>query len=503
MNAKQSYDALIVELREIALLSSVSSLLAWDERTQLPAKGAEHRGNQSALLARMIHERSTSPKIGDWLAAVENSDLVGPADSDVATNVRETRRKYDRKRKLPVSLVEEQAKLEVMAQHAWAEARRKSDFAAFAPWLEKTLALKKQEANCLGYCEHIYDALLEDFEPGCTTAEIRRVFEELRAPLVELIRRIGQSGRRAPAEILERDYPAAAQETLACEASALVGFDFQAGRLDVSVHPFCTDIGPGDVRLTTRYDPKYFGDAFFGVLHETGHGLYEQGLPVEHFGTPCGLAISLGIHESQSRLWENFVGRGRAFWRFFWPKVRSTFASETAGVSDEDWYRAINDVRPSFIRTESDETTYNLHILLRFELEQAMLTGEVAVSDLPEAWNRKMNDYLGITPPDAARGVLQDIHWSGGGIGYFPTYTLGNLYAAQFFAHARHDLGDLDAHFARGDFAPLLGWLRKNIHAHGRRYSAANLVRNVTGQSLSAKPLLEHLNRKAAEVYGV
>jgi carboxypeptidase Taq len=503
MNAKQSYDALIVELREIGLLASVSSLLGWDERTQLPAKGAEHRGNQSALLARMIHERYTAPKIGDWLSAVENSDLIGHADSDVATNVRETRRGYDRKRKLPASLVEEQAKLEVLAQHAWAEARRKSDFAAFAPWLEKTLVLKKQEANCLGYREHIYDALLEDYEPGCTTAQLRRVFEELRGPLVELIRRIGESGRRAPAEILERDYPAAAQEKLARDAAAIVGFDFQAGRLDVAVHPFCTDIGPGDVRLTTRYDPKYFGDAFFGVMHETGHGLYEQGLPAEHFGLPCGRAVSLGIHESQSRLWENFVGRSRAFWRFFWPKVQSEFAPATAGVGEDDWYRAINDVRPSFIRTESDETTYNLHILLRFELEQAMLKGDVGVSDLPEAWNGKMKEYLGVTPPDAARGVLQDVHWSGGGIAYFPTYTLGNLYAAQFFAQARKDLGDVDAQFARGEFAPLLGWLRKNIHAHGRRYSAGDLVRRVTGESLSAKPLLEHLNRKAGEIYGV
>ncbi len=503
MNAKQSYDALIVELREIGLLGSVSALLGWDERTQLPTKGAEHRGNQSALLARMIHERATAPKIGDWLGAVENSDLMGQADSDVATNVRETRRGYDRKRKLPASLVEEQAKLEVLAQHAWAEARRKSDFAAFAPWLEKTLVLKKQEANCLGYREHIYDALLEDYEPGCTTAELRRVFEELRGPLVELIRKIAESGRRTAAEILERDYPAAAQEKLAREAAAFVGFDFQAGRLDVTVHPFCTDIGPGDVRLTTRYDPKYFGDAFFGVMHETGHGLYEQGLPAEHFGLPCGRAVSLGIHESQSRLWENFVGRSRAFWRFFWPKVQSAFATATAGVGEEDWYEAINDVRPSFIRTESDETTYNLHILLRFELEQAMMTGEVGVSDLPEAWNGKMKEYLGMAPPDDARGVLQDVHWSCGGIGYFPTYTLGNLYAAQFFAQARKDLGDVDGQFASGEFEPLLGWLRKNIHVHGRRYSAGELVRRVTGESLSAGPLLEHLRHRAGEIYGV
>ena len=503
MDAKQAYAALITELRETTLLSSVSSVLNWDERTQLPPKGAEHRGNQAALLARMIHVRRTSPRVGELLSAVEQSDLMRDPQSDVMTNVRETRREYDRNRKLPESLVEEQAKLGVLAQHAWGEARKKADFGAFAPWLEKTIVLKKQEAQCVGYREHVYDALLDEFEPGDMTAQLRKVFEELRGPLVDLIRRIGEVERPTPAEILERDYPPAAQEKLAREAAAAVGFDFQAGRLDVSLHPFCTDLGPGDVRMTTRYDPKYFGDAFFGVLHETGHGLYEQGLPAEHFGTPRGQAISLGIHESQSRMWENLVGRSRAFWRYFLPKARTAFAGALAGVSDEDWYRAINDVRPSFIRTESDEATYNLHILLRFELEQAIMTGQLSVADLPGAWNQKMKEYLGIAPPDAAKGVLQDIHWSGGAIGYFPTYTLGNLYAAQFFEQARMDLGDLDGMLGRGEFAPLLGWLRKNIHSQGRRYTARQLVKKVSGHELSAKPLLDHLNRKAAEVYGV
>jgi carboxypeptidase Taq len=503
MDARQSYDALIAELREIAVLGSISSLLGWDERTQLPPKAAEHRGNQSALLARMIHERITHPRIGDWLSAIENSDLMGAVDGDIATNVRETRRGYDRSRKLPVSLVEEKAKLEVLAQQAWVEARKNSDFSAFAPWLEKMLALKKREAECIDYRDHIYDALLDEFEPGDTTADLRRVFDELKGPLVDLIRRIAESNRPAPAEILERDYPVSVQEKLAREASASVGFDFQGGRLDVSAHPFCTDIGPADVRMTTRYDPKYFGDAFFGVLHETGHGLYDQGLPPEYYGTPCGAAVSLGIHESQSRTWENFVGRSKSFWRFFLPKVRLAFGQSLAGVSDDDWYRAINDVRPSFIRTESDEMTYNLHILLRFELEQAMMTGDLDIASLPDAWNQKMREYLGITPPDAAKGVLQDIHWSGGAIGYFPTYTLGNLYAAQFFAQAGKDLGDLEGMFAKGDFAPLLGWLRRNIHTQGQRYTARQLVKKVTGNDLSAKPLLEYLNRKAKEVYGI
>lgn len=501
--AQQSYEKLIGELREISLLGSVASVLGWDERTQLPAKGTDHRANQLSLLAGMTHRRFTSPRIDELLGAVEGSDLLRDPDDAPAVNVRETRRSYDRARKLPESLVQEQTRVAVLAQQAWGEARRKSGYAGFSPWLDQTLKLKLQEAKCVGYSVHPYDALLDEFEPGDTTADLTRVFEDLRQPLVDLIRRIGESGNKAPAEILERRYPAAAQEKLAREAATAVGFDFDAGRLDVSLHPFCTDLGPGDVRMTTRYDENYFGDAFFGVLHETGHGLYGQGLPKEHRGTPRGSPVSLGIHESQSRMWENLVGRSRPFWSFFLPKARNAFPEALAGVSEDDWYRAINDVRPSFIRTESDETTYNLHILLRFELEQAMMSGDLSVGDLPAAWNERMRKYLGLTPADDARGVLQDIHWSGGAIGYFPTYTLGNLYAAQFFEQAIEDVGDLDAQFARGEFRPLLDWLRANIHSRGKQLTARKLVKKVTGKDLSAEPLLRHLHRKAAEVYGI
>jgi carboxypeptidase Taq len=348
-----------------------------------------------------------------------------------------------------------------------------------------------------------YDALLDDFEPGETAENLRAVFRSLRGPLVDLVGRVASSGRTAPTEILRREFPAAAQEAAARQASAAIGFDFDAGRLDVSLHPFCTEIGPGDTRITTRYDTRGFTDAFFGVLHETGHALYNQGLPAAHWGTPLGQYVSLGIHESQSRLWENLVGRSRAFWRHFLPRVKAAFPVALEGVSPEQWHFAINAIRPSFIRTESDEATYNLHVLLRFELEEALLTGDLSTADLPAAWNEKMLKYLGVSPPDDARGCLQDIHWSGGAIGYFPTYTLGNLYASQFFAQARLDLGDLDAMFAAGDFAPLLQWLRQNIHAHGRRFSAAQLARRITGRPLSAEPLLRHLNQKAMELYGV
>jgi carboxypeptidase Taq len=498
----QTYRDLLTELKEIALLGSVNSVLGWDERTQLPPRGTEHRAAQSSLLARMVHERFTSPRIDELLCAVEESSLVSDPGSDAAANVRETRRSYDRARKLPASLVEEMTRVAVLAQQVWGEAKQKSHYAAFEPWLGKTLDLKRQEAKCVGYASEMYDALLDEFEPGETTANLRKTFEQLRASLVVLIGKIGDSGKKAPLEILERSYAPEAQQKLARAAAEAVGFDFQAGRLDVSLHPFCTGLGPGDTRMTTRYDPKYFGDAFFGVLHETGHGLYDQGLPAQHFGTPLGEAISLGIHESQSRMWENLVGRGRAFWKHFMPLARGAFPEQLKDVSDDQWYFAINDIRPSLIRTEADEATYNLHVLLRFELEQALLNGQLSTKELPEAWKQKMQQYLGVIPPDDARGCLQDIHWSGGAIGYFPTYTLGNLYAAQFFEQASRDIAGLEEHFARGHFAPLLSWLREKIHGHGKRYRAAELVKRITGKELSAEPLLRHLRRKA-ELYGI
>ncbi|HEY8667015.1 MAG TPA: carboxypeptidase M32 [Tepidisphaeraceae bacterium] len=494
---------LIKELREISLLSSVSSLLHWDEQTQLPPRGSEHRADQISLLARMSHERFTSPRIGAWLGELETSDLARDPHSDLAVNVRETRRQYDRATRLPSALVEVMARTGVLAQHAWVDARKKSNYSLFAPWLTKTLDLKRQEANCVGFRTTAYDALLDEFEPGETAANLVNVFNSLRAPLVELIGQIKDSGRKPPAEILERSYPPAAQEDLARAAASAVGFDFDSGRLDVSVHPFCSGLGPGDTRMTTRYDERYFPDAFFGVLHETGHGLYNQGLPAEHWGIPRGEYVSLGIHESQSRLWENFVGRSRPFWKFFLPKARSAFPSALRDVSEDQWYAAVNEVRPSLIRTESDEATYNIHILLRFELEQALLSGDLPVADLPSTWNQRMKAYLGVDVPDDARGCLQDIHWSGGAIGYFPTYTLGNLYAAQFFEQAQHDLGQLDQQFARGQFTPLLAWLREKIHRHGKTFRAGALVQRITGKPLSADPLLRHLRRKAAEVYGV
>lgn len=504
MKPQQAYDQLVSEVRAVSVLDSISSLLSWDQQTYLPAQGTDNRAEQQTLVATLSHERFTAPLVGELLDAANDPSLTANPASDAAVNIREIKRLYDRARKLPTTLVQEMTRTAVLAQTAWVEARSKSHFPTFEPWLAKTIDLKQQEAKCIGYQENPYDALLDAFEPGETAANVHKLFEPFRKRLVELVGRIVGSSKKAPVELLERTYPAAAQDRLSRDAAAAIGFDFSAGRLDLTVHPFCSGMGPGDTRMTTRYDEKYFGDGFFGVLHETGHALYEQGLPkAQHLGLPVAEAISLGIHESQSRMWENLVGRSRPFWKHFFPKARSTFGQVFDDITEDQWLFAVNDVRPSLIRTEADETTYNLHVMLRFEIEQLILRGEITAHDVPAEWNRRIKEYLGLTPPDDARGCLQDVHWSHGALGYFPTYTLGNLYAAQFFETARAELGDLDGMFAAGEFAPLLKWLREKIHRHGKRYTARQLVQRITGKDLSADALLRRLERNAREFYGV
>lgn len=503
-NAQQSYDRLLEHLRKTALLESCASVLGWDEQTYMPRGGAEHRANQLALLAGMIHDRATAPVVGELLQTVEASSVCSDPERGAAANVREVRRDFDRATKLPRRLVEELAQAATLGQHAWVEARRQSNFRHFLPWLEKIVALKREEAQAIGYGAGVpYDALVDAYEPGMTTAELAALFTPLRDALVTLIAAIRGSGVRPPREILTRRYPVEAQREFGLSAARQIGFDFDQGRLDVAAHPFCSGFGPGDVRLTTRYDEHHFPGAFFGTLHEAGHGIYEQNLVREAFGTPIGQACSLGIHESQSRLWENFVGRSHEFWTHFYPLAQRAFPDALAKTPVEAFYRAINDVQPSFIRVEADEATYNLHILLRFELEQRLISGDLAPADVPVAWNEEFTRSFGITPPDDAQGCLQDIHWSGGMIGYFPTYTLGNMYAAQFFEAARRDLADLPEQFARGDFTPLKSWLVEKIHRRGRHDRPRRLVQIVTGEPLTHLPLLQHLHGKLDALYGL
>ncbi|HEY8504854.1 MAG TPA: carboxypeptidase M32, partial [Gemmataceae bacterium] len=443
----------------------------------------------------------TAPEIGQLLGDVEGSDLVADPDSPAAANVREIRRAYDRAAKIPQRLVEELARVTIAAQQAWDRAKKADDFPAFLPWLERVVALKREEAQAVGYKDHAYDALLDEYEPGATTAGIRTVFADLAKELVPLIAAIRDSGRRPQREVLRGEFPVDRQEAFGRAAAEAIGFDFTAGRLDVTSHPFCSGIGPGDCRITTRYNPHFFNEAFFGILHEAGHGIYEQGLDPEHFGTPLGSAASLGIHESQSRLWENQVGRSRPFWEHYFPKARETFPGPLSDVSPDEFYFAVNEVTPSYIRVEADEATYNLHIILRFELEQGLVTGDLKPADVPGAWDDRFEQLLGLRPPSAKLGCLQDIHWSMGGIGYFPTYTLGNLYAAQLMAAARRDLGDLDADFRRGEFGRVKDWLNANVHRHGQRYRPEELCRRVTGSPPSHRPLVEYLKAKYEPLY--
>ncbi len=489
--------------RETALLQAVLELLEWDERTMLPPAAQAYRADQIAHLSGMVHERHTDARIGDWLAELEESDLASDPHSDSGATIRHLRREYDKRVKLPQSLVEEITRATVLGQQVWTAARQNDDFAAFAPSLAKIVDLKRQQAAAVGYATCAYDALLDDYEPGETTANVTRALAELRGELVPLVAAIADAPRRPRLDILRRRFETGAQEAFGRQVAAAIGFDFQRGRLDVTHHPFCSGLGPDDCRITTRYDERSFPTAFFSILHEAGHGIYDQGLRGDQFGLPPGSFVSLGIHESQSRLWENQVGRSRAFWQHFFPAAQAAFAESLGDVTLDEFSFAINDVRPSLVRVEADEATYNLHIVARFELELALINDDLPVADLPAAWREKYRCYLGVEPTSDADGVLQDIHWSAGLFGYFPTYSLGNLYAAQFFAAADRQLGGLDELVARGDFEPLRQWLRQHIHRWGQCYSAAELVENLSGEALHHQPLLNHLRDKLEPLYGL
>ncbi|MBI3828905.1 MAG: carboxypeptidase M32 [Planctomycetes bacterium] len=501
MTPQAAYDELIKLRKELIVFGSIGSVLGWDQRTYMPAGGSKHRAAQLALVAGMSHEKATHPRIGELLKAVEGSDLLKDPAAAAAVNVREIRREYDREVKLPRALVEELSRTTSEAYDVWVAARKENDFAPFKPWLEKVVKLVREQADCYGWKACRYDALLDGYEPGATTAEITALFGPLQRELTELVAKITHSGKCPPQKILNSEYPVDAQEDFCRETAAALGFDFNSGRLDTTTHPFCSGIGPGDTRLTTRYNPKSFSDAFFGTLHEAGHGIYDQGLDAAHYGTPMGEAVGLGIHESQSRFFENFVGRSRAFWKRMMPRARKFFPRALGRTGLDDLYFAVNDSKPSFIRVESDEATYNLHIILRFEMEQALINGDLKAGDVPGAWNERFRKLLGLKVPDDARGCLQDVHWSGGGIGYFPTYTLGNLYAAQFFHAADRELGGLDEMIAHGDFEPLKKWLNKKIHRQGMRFRSNKLCQEVTGETLSHRFLMDHLNTKFTELY--
>ena len=495
-----TYDEFIKLVKELQTSQAIEALLDWDQETHMPKRAAEDRADQIALIAGLSHEKLTADELGEMLAQLERSGAGD--DPAAATNVREVRRDHDRAVKLPKSLVQEIARTTTLAKDAWAQARTESNFPIFAPHLEKLLDLKRQVADLIGWTTEPYDALMDEFEPGAKAAEVEEVFGRVKAELVPLVAAIKDAPRQPDASIRRRECPRQQQAAFNRRIAEAMGLDLQAGRIDVSTHPFCTSMSPRDVRITTRYDEHYMPMSLFGVMHETGHALYEQGFDPAQTGTPMALSVSLGIHESQSRLWENQVGRSQAFWQHFYPSLKEAFPS-LADVSLDDWHFTINTVEPSLIRVEADEVTYGLHIMLRFELERKMIRGEIAVKDIPAAWNAGMEELLGITPPDDARGCLQDIHWSLGILGYFPTYALGNLYAAQFFDAARLALPNLETQIARGELLPLREWLRENIHRHGKRYRAGELVKVVSGRELSPQPFVDYLQAKFKPLYGL
>ena len=483
--------------REIHLLEHVTALLQWDQETCLPPGAVEERAEQLALLEGEVHQRRTTSEMGDLIAAAEAG-----ADLDLRDRalVRELRRSYDRETRLPVELVTAIARQSSVNHASWVQARRESDFAIFRPDLERTLQLTREKADCLGFWETRYDPLLDGFEPWMTTAELSGVLADLRPPLVDLLQRITASPVALDDGVLRRNYDVAAQRAFSDHLLAALGFAAHTGRLDVSAHPFSTTLGARDGRLTTRFYRNLLSAGIFGTIHECGHGLHGLGVAPELATTELGDGASLGICESQSRFWENLIGRRRAFWEHFYPRLQPRFPA-LAEVNLERFYRAVNAVQPSLIRVEADEVTYNLHILLRFTLERRLVDGELEVADLPDAWREESRALLGIVPQRDADGVLQDIHWSMFLIGYFPTYTLGNLYAAQFHATMAREIPDWEEQVRKGEFEQILGWLRDGIHCHGRVYSATEVCRRVTGEPLDARYFLDYLERKFGELY--
>jgi len=506
------YDDLRAHGRATATLASVARLLAWDQETYMPSGAAPARADQMGAMATLVHERKTSPRLGELIEACEQDrSLAGDPASETAAEVREFRRDYDLATKLPGDLVAELARVGSQAQEAWKKARADSDFAQFRPWLEKMVALTRRKAECYGVPEggELYDALLNEYEPGATAAEIEAIFTPLGERLSALVAELTTNGTHPSEAPLELDIPADRQHEFGQFVLRAMCFDLGQGRLDVVTHPFCEGIAPGDTRLTTRYREERFTDALYGTMHEGGHGIYEQNLPrgnfedvADHYGSPLGESISLGIHESQSRMWENFVGRSLAFWEWALPHAQKILGSGLERFRPEDLYRAVNTGKPSYIRVEADEATYNLHVMLRFGLERALVRGDLSVADLPGAWNERFESLLGIAVPDDRRGCLQDVHWSFGLVGYFPTYTLGNLYAAQLWETIQEEIPDLEGEMRKGDFGGLKLWLASNIHHHGRRYRAGELCERLTGRALGADPLMRHLEGKLRPIYG-
>jgi carboxypeptidase Taq len=496
-----AYDELLERLRDIDLIGQIGGLVSWDQEVLMPPKAAGLRAEQLAWISKTGHQRLTNPRIGELLDELEVTDGL----NDVQTaNVRLARESYDKATKLPTEFVEEMAKHRSKAQISWSEARAKDDFSIFRDDLAKSIDLARRKADYLGYDELRYDALLDIYESGLTVARVDPLFAGLRDNVAPLIKAVVESGNRPDISWVEdNSWEQPGQEALSQGVSEAIGFDFSAGRRDASTHPFCGGPNPDDVRWTTRYSESDPFGSLYGSMHETGHGTYEQGRRRDLDFQPAGEANGLGVHESQSRLWENQIGRSREFCEWALPMWQKHFPQNMDGVDSEALWQAVNLVEPSLIRVEADEATYNMHIMIRYEIEKKLIAGDLEIDDLPDAWDDMYEEFLGIRAPNRTLGVLQDIHWSMGAFGYFPTYTLGNLYSAQLLAAARKDLPDHDEQMRRGEFAPLLNWMREHVHQRGSILEPADLIEEATGSPPSPDAFVDYLKDKVEQLYGV
>jgi len=487
----------ITELRELLTkvtdLHHAAGVLAWDQETYMPAGGVPGRARQLSTLSRLAHEMFSAESTGELIAQAEEATAGEPYESDDRSLARVARRDYEEATRLPADLVAELAQASATARPVWIKARRENDWSAFAPALATNVRLHGEVADALGWETKRYDALVHSNEPGLTAADLERLFAQLRETVVPLAARLASP--EASEELLHRPVPEDSQVQFAYDTCVALGFDPQRGRQDLSAHPFCTMFSVGDVRITTR-TTQGFGHTLFSSIHETGHGLYNQGVAPSLDGTPLGYGATSGFHESQSRLWENLVARSRPFAEWIVPRLRKQFPDLYGDLEPDSWYRAVNVVRPSLIRVDADEVTYNLHIMLRFELENLMLDGDLAAADVPDAWSELAQEYLGVVPATVAEGPLQDIHWSGFSFGGFPSYTLGNVIGAQLMEVIRRDLPDLDEQISRGEFAPLLDWLRVNVHSHGRKLTPGELLERITGEGLNARAWIDYVTAK-------
>ncbi|MCA9968745.1 MAG: carboxypeptidase M32 [Anaerolineales bacterium] len=497
------YDALLGKVHQIQDLQKAMAVLSWDRETNMPPKGLTARIHQMTTLRQLTHQMFTAAEMGDLIAAAAESLNGADYASNEASLIRLLQRQYADQQKLPPDFVRRVSEVSGQAHHAWVTARANDDFAHFQPWLAQVIELCQEMAELYGYEDEPYDALLDKYETEMKTAEVRAIFDAVKAELVPLRQAVEARLDAVDDSLVHQNFDVETQRGFVRYITAAVGYDYERGHLGTVVHPFATSFTRDDARITTRWYPDFLNPALFGGLHEAGHAMYEQGTHPDLYRTPLARGTSSGIHESQSRMMENIVGRSRGFWQAHFPKLQAMFPAQLGGATAEDFYRAVNKVQPSFIRVEADELTYNFHIILRFELEQAMLSGDLAAADLPAAWNDKMRELVGVVPPNDAEGCLQDVHWSRPGFGYFPTYALGNLYAAQFYETAVAQNPAIAAEMAAGQTTSLLQWLRDNIHQHGKKFTPAELVQRATGQPLSHQAFMRYVTAKFSALYGL